>query len=111
MVQRAFPDRVLLPVTKAIYQYDQEKQAVRSSYEMGIEGESDKKLFDFIVRLREGFVIGDRCSSYWRSLYKSLQSCHREMYSTSITRKGNKITEKVPFFSIQHSPETFGHLL
>lgn len=89
MVQRAFADRVLLPVTTATYQYDQEKQAVRWSYEMEIEGESDKKLFDFIVRLREGFGIGDRCSSYWRSLYKSLQSGHREMHSTSITREGN----------------------
>lgn len=65
MAQRAFADHVLLPVTTAIYQNGQEKPAVRWSYEMGIGDESDKKLFDFIVRLREGFGIGGRCSSYW----------------------------------------------
>ena len=29
---------------------------------MEIGGESDKELFDFVTRLREGFGIGDRCS-------------------------------------------------
>ena len=99
MVQRAFADRVLLPVTAAIHQNNEEKPAMRWSFEMGIRVESDKKLFDFIVRLREGFVIGDRCSSYWRSLYKSLQSSHREMHSTSITREGNKRWKECSFFS------------
>ena len=29
---------------------------------MEIGGESDKELFNFVTRLREGFGIGDRCS-------------------------------------------------
>ena len=35
---------------------------MRWSFEMGIGVESDKKLFDFVTRLRERFGIGDRCS-------------------------------------------------
>ena len=62
MAKRAFADRVLLPVTAAIYQNGVEKPAMRWSFEMRIGGESDKKLFDFIIRVREGFGIGDRCS-------------------------------------------------
>ena len=60
--ERAFPDRILLPVTAAIYHNGEEKPAMRWSFEMGIGGESDKELFDFVTRLREGFGIGDRCS-------------------------------------------------
>ena len=30
---------------------------MRWSFEMGIGGESDKELFDFIIRLREGFEV------------------------------------------------------
>ena len=48
---RLFADRVVLPVTAAM----------RWSFEMGIGDESDKALFDFIVRVREGFGIADRC--------------------------------------------------
>jgi len=60
--ERAFPDRILLPVTAAIYHNGQEKPAMRWSFEMGIGDESDKDLFDFLTRLREGYGIGDRCS-------------------------------------------------
>jgi len=60
MAERAFADHVLLPVTAEIYQNGEEKPAMNWSFEMEIGGESDKKLFDFIIRLREGFGIGDR---------------------------------------------------
>lgn len=62
MAERSFADRVLLPVTAAIYQNGKEKPAMHWSLEMGIGGESDKILFDFIFRVREGFGIADRCS-------------------------------------------------
>ena len=62
MAERSFADRVLLPVTAAIYRNGEEKPAMRWSLEMGIGGESDKILFDFIFRVREGFGIADRCS-------------------------------------------------
>ena len=62
MVDRLFADRVVLPVTAAIYRNGEEKPAMRWAFEIGIEGESDKALFDFIVRVREGFAIADRCS-------------------------------------------------
>ena len=52
-------DRILLPVTAAIYHNGEENPAMRWSFEMGIGGESDKELFDFVTRLREGFGIGD----------------------------------------------------
>jgi len=35
---------------------------MRWSFGMEIGGESDKILFDFIFRVREGFGIADRCS-------------------------------------------------
>ena len=39
---------------------------------MGIKGESDNKFLDFIIiQLREGFVIGDRCSQLKISKFKS----------------------------------------
>ncbi|XP_029197158.1 uncharacterized protein LOC114962364 [Acropora millepora] len=60
--ERAFPDSILLPVTAAIYHNGEEKPAMRWSFEMGIGVESDKELFDFVTRFREGFGIGDRCS-------------------------------------------------
>ena len=62
MTERSFADRVLLPVTAAIYRNGEEKPAMRWSLEMGIGGESDKNLFDLIFRVREGFGIADRCS-------------------------------------------------
>ncbi|KAJ7391486.1 hypothetical protein OS493_018533 [Desmophyllum pertusum] len=62
MAERTCVDRVLLPVTAAIYRNGEEKQAMRWSFEIGIGGESDKKLFDLILRTREGFGIADRCS-------------------------------------------------
>ena len=58
-----FPDRILLPVTAAIYHNGEEKPAMRWSFEMGIGGESDEELFDFVTRFREGFGIGDRSQS------------------------------------------------
>ena len=44
----------MLPVTAAIYRNGEKKTAMRWSFEMGIEGESDKMLLDFIFRVREG---------------------------------------------------------
>jgi len=44
MAERTFADRVLLPVTAAIYRNGEEKPAIRWSFEMGIGVESDKKL-------------------------------------------------------------------
>lgn len=61
-MEGAFADRVMLPVTAAIYQNGEEKPAIRWVFEMGIGGESDKELFDFVIRLRGGFGVGDRCS-------------------------------------------------
>ena len=49
---RSFVDRVVLPVTAAINRNGEEKPAIRWSFEMGIGGESDKMLFDFIFRVR-----------------------------------------------------------
>ena len=68
--ERAFPDRIPLPVTAAIYHNGEEKPAMRWSFEMGIGGESDKELFDFVTRLREGFGIGDGCSQLKILKYK-----------------------------------------
>ena len=68
--ERAFPDRILLPLTAAIYHNGEEKPAMRWSFEMGIGGESDKELFDFVTRFREGFGIGDRCSQFKILKYK-----------------------------------------
>ena len=68
--ERAFPDRILLPVTAAIYHNGEEKPAMPWSFEIGIGGESDKELFDFVTRLREGFGIGDRCSQLKILKYK-----------------------------------------
>jgi len=65
--ERAFPDRILLPVTAAIYHNSEEKPAMRWSFEMGI---GDKELFDFVTRLREGFGIADRYSQLKILKYK-----------------------------------------
>ena len=70
MVERAFADHVLLPITATIRQNNEEKPAMRWSFEMGIRDESGKKLFDFITRLLEGYGIGDRCSQLKISKYK-----------------------------------------
>ena len=63
MADRSFADRVVLPVTAccaAIYRNGEEKPAMRWSFEMEIGGKSDKMLFDFIFRVREGFGIADQ---------------------------------------------------
>ena len=62
MADRSFADRVVLPVTAAIYRNGEEKPAMRWSFEMEIGGKSDKMLFDFIFRVREGFGIADQWS-------------------------------------------------
>ena len=62
--------RVLLPATATSSQNGEEKPAVRWSFEIVIGGESDQKLFDFIIRLREGFGITDRCSQLKISKFK-----------------------------------------
>ena len=49
MANRLIADRVVRPVTATIYRNGEEKSAMRWSFEMGIGGESDKALFDFIV--------------------------------------------------------------
>ena len=49
---RSFVHRVGLPVTAAINKNGEENPAIRWSFEMGIGGESDKMLFDFIFRVR-----------------------------------------------------------
>ena len=58
----AHNDLVLLPVTAVIYRSGQEKAAMRWSFEAAIGRESDKNLFNLILRMREGFGIADRCS-------------------------------------------------
>ena len=62
MADRSFADRLVLPVTAAIYRNGEEKPAMRWSFEMGIGGESDKMLLDFIFPFREGFGNPDRFS-------------------------------------------------
>ena len=62
MADRSFADRLVLPVTAAICRNGEEKPAMRWSFEMGIRGESDKMLLDFIFPFREGFGIPDRSS-------------------------------------------------
>ena len=62
MADRSFADRLVLPVAAAIYRNGEEKPAMRWSFEMGIGGESDKMLLDFIFPFREGFGIPDRFS-------------------------------------------------
>ena len=54
--ERAFPDRILLPVTAAIYHNGEEKPAMRWSFEMGIGGESDKEFFDLLPVLEKDLV-------------------------------------------------------
>ena len=60
LADRSFADRVVLAVSAAIYRNGEEKPAMRWSFEMGIGGKSDKMLFDFIFRVREGFGIADQ---------------------------------------------------
>ena len=62
MTYRSFADRVVLPVTAAIYRNGKKTTTVLWSLEMGIGGESDKILFEFIFRIGEGFGIAVRCS-------------------------------------------------
>ena len=45
--ERVFPDRILLPITAAIYHNGEEKPAMRWSFEMEIGGESDKEVIRF----------------------------------------------------------------
>ena len=74
MVDRSFADRVVLPVTAAIYRSGEEKPAIVWSFEIGIGGESDKMLFDVIFRVREGFGIADRCSQLNQQKYSSTRT-------------------------------------
>ena len=55
-------DRMLMPVTVAIYQNGMEKAAMRWTFEMAIGAISDQKLHGFLQRLSEGFAIAERCS-------------------------------------------------
>ena len=41
---------------------------MRWSFEMGIGSEGDEKLFDFIIRLRKGFGIGDAANWEYQNL-------------------------------------------
>ena len=88
--ERAFPDRIQLPVTAAIYHNGEEKPAMRWSFEIGIGGESDKELFNFVNRLREGFGIGDRCSQL-----KILK------YKIAISMKDFEVTANCPKVSLK----------
>jgi hypothetical protein len=55
-------DRILLPVTAAIYQNGMEKPAMRWSFEIEVGALSDKDLHVFIERLKRGFGIANRCT-------------------------------------------------
>ena len=57
---------------------------------MGIRGESDKALFDFIIRVREGFGIADRCSQLSIALFRVTISM-KEFQVTANCPKG-KVT-------------------
>ena len=48
-------DRILLPVTAAIYQNGMEKPAMKWSFEIEVGAISDKDLNRFIERLKRGF--------------------------------------------------------
>ena len=48
---------VALPITVAIYRNREEIPVMRWSFEMGIEGKSEKMLFDFIFRVRTVFMV------------------------------------------------------
>ena len=48
-------DRMLLPVTAAIYQNGVEKPAMRWTFEMAIGSVSDQKLHGFLQRLFNSF--------------------------------------------------------
>ena len=74
MVDRSFADRVVLPVTAAIYRSGEKKPAIGWSFEIGIGGESDKMLFDVIFRVREGFGIADRCSQLNQQKHSSTRT-------------------------------------
>ena len=58
----AHNDRVLLPVIAVIFRNGQDKAVMRWSFEAAIGRESDKNLFNLILRIKEGFGIADRCS-------------------------------------------------
>ena len=62
MPNGSFADRVVLPVTAAIYRNGEEKPETHWPFQTGIGGKSDKMLFGSIFRGREGFGIADRCS-------------------------------------------------
>ena len=55
-------DRILLPVTAAIYQNGMEKPAMRWSFEIEVGALSDKDLHRFIERLKRGFGIANGCT-------------------------------------------------
>ena len=74
----------MLAVNAAIYRNGEEKPAMCWSFEMGIGGKSDKMLFDFIFRVREGFGIADQCSQLniarFRVTIKSQRTVQRAEY-------------------------------
>ena len=76
MADRSFADRVVLPVTAVIYRNGEEKPTMHWSIEMGIEGESDKMLFDFIFRVREGLM---------ESQIKQFSQLNQQKYSSAQT--------------------------
>ena len=67
----------MLRVTAAIYRKGEEKPAMRWFFEMGIGGESDKMLLDFIFRVREGFGIPDRRSQLNQQKHSSTRTSTR----------------------------------
>ena len=77
MAERSFADRLVLPVTAAIYRNGEEKPAMRWSFEMGIGGESDKMLLYFIFPFREGFGIPDRFSQLNQQKHSGAQTSTR----------------------------------
>ena len=95
MADRSFADRVVLPVTAAIYRKKkqkkkQEKPAVRWSFEMVIGDESDKMLFDFTFRVIEGFGIADRC----RAKHTNRKIPVHELLLVSPTRREERLHKR-----------------
>ena len=65
------------------------KPAIRWSFEMGIGVESDKKLFDFIFRIGEGFGIADRYNQPKIARFKATNSM-KDFQVTANCPKGRK---------------------
>ena len=63
---------------------------IRWSFQIGIGSESDKKLFNFILRPREGFGISDRCTPAKKIRIQS-HNQHERFSSDSELSKGKII--------------------